>query len=178
MNASAAAATACALVSVAACSPSLGALGGRRAATARSLPLRCLASSVRVATQLPVLGSAAPQLRAPRAPRRHALALEAKLQRLARAERRAAASGPRASQATRRQPVSCFRSTQVRTVRQNRLIAKLASFERSSPPSVLPGGLVSYGRRKFLTGLYRSVEPRHAPISVAPENHYVADRAF
>ena len=133
---------------------------------------------LRVATQLPALGSAAPQLRAPRAPRRHALAPRAKLQRLARAERRAAASGPRASQATRRQPVSCFRSTQVRTVRQNRLIAKLASFERSSPPSVLPGGLVSYGRRKFLTGLYRSVEPRHAPISVAPENHYVADRAF
>ena len=59
-----------------------------------------------------------PQLWAPRAPRRHALALKAKLQRLARAERRAAASGPRASQATRRQPVSCFRSTQVRTVRQ------------------------------------------------------------
>ena len=59
-----------------------------------------------------------PQLWAPRAPRRHALALKAKLQRLARAERRAAASGPRASQATRRQPVSRFRSTQVRTVRQ------------------------------------------------------------
>ena len=59
-----------------------------------------------------------PQLRAPRAPRRHALALKAKLQRLARAERRAAASDARASQATRRQPVSRFRSTQVRTVRQ------------------------------------------------------------
>ena len=73
---------------------------------------------LRVATQLPALGSAAPQLRAPRAPRRHALAPRAMLQRLARAERRAAASGPRASRATRRQPVSRFRSTQVRTVRQ------------------------------------------------------------
>ena len=59
-----------------------------------------------------------PQLWAARAPRRHALALKAKLQRLARAERRAAASDARASQATRRQPVSRFRSTQVRTVRQ------------------------------------------------------------
>ena len=112
------------------------AAGGDRAVC---LPPAAESLVLRVATQLPALGSAAPQLRAPRAPRRHALALKAKLQRLARAERRAATSGPGASQATRRQPVSCFRSTQVRTVRQNRLIAKLASFERSSPPSVLPG---------------------------------------
>ena len=58
-----------------------------------------------------------PQLWAHRAPRRHALALKAKLQRLARGERRAAASDPGASRATRRQPVSRFRSTPVRTVR-------------------------------------------------------------
>ena len=112
------------------------AAGGDRAVC---LPPAAESLVLRVATQLPALGSAAPQLWASRAPRRHALALKAKLQRLARAERRAAASGPRASQATRRQPVSCFRSTQVRTVRQNRLIAKLASFERSSPPSVFTG---------------------------------------
>ena len=91
------------------------AAGGDRAVC---LPPAAESLVLRVATQLPALGSAAPQLRAPRAPRRHALALKAKLQRLARAERRAAASGPRASQATRRQPVSRFRSTQVRTVRQ------------------------------------------------------------
>ena len=91
------------------------AAGGDRAVC---LPPAAESLVLRVATQLPALGSAAPQPWAARAPRRHALALKAKLQRLARAERRAAASGPRASQATRRQPVSRFRSTQVRTVRQ------------------------------------------------------------
>ena len=91
------------------------AAGGDRAVC---LPPAAESLVLRVATQLPALGSAAPQLRAPRAPRRHALAPRAMLQRLARAERRAAASDPGASQATRRQPVSCFRSTQVRTVRQ------------------------------------------------------------
>ena len=91
------------------------AAGGDRAVC---LPPAAESLVLRVATQLPALGSAAPQLRAPRAPRRHALAPRAMLQRLARAERRAAASDPGASQATRRQPVSRFRSTQVRTVRQ------------------------------------------------------------
>ena len=57
------------------------------------LPAAAESLVLRVATQLPALGSAAPQLRAPRAPRRHALALKAKLQRLAGEERRAAASG-------------------------------------------------------------------------------------
>ena len=90
-------------------------VGGDRAVC---LPPAAESLVLRVATQLPALGSAAPELWAPRAPRRHALALKAKLQRLAREERRAAASEARASQATRRQPVSCFRSTQVRTVRQ------------------------------------------------------------
>jgi len=101
------------------------AAGGDRAVC---LPPAAESLVLRVATQLPALGSAAPQLRAPRAPRRHALAPRAMLQRLARAERRAAASDARASQATRRQPVSRFRSTQVRTVRQISKIASWASF--------------------------------------------------
>ena len=121
------------------------AAGGDRAVC---LPPAAESLVLRVATQLPALGSAAPQLRAPRAPRRHALALKAKLQRLARAERRAAASGPGASRATRRQPVSCFRSTQVRTVRQmsqsqtwascpdRACVKTLAIFSR--PPSPIP----------------------------------------
>ena len=100
------------------------AAGGDRAVC---LPPAAESLVLRVATQLPALGSAAPQLRAPRAPRRHALAPRAMLQRLARAERRAATSDPGASQATRRQPVSCFRSTQVRTVRQISKIARLAT---------------------------------------------------
>ena len=100
------------------------AAGGDRAVC---LPPAAESLVLRVATQLPALGSAAPQLWASRAPRRHALALKAKLQRLARAERRAATSDPGASQATRRQPVSCFRSTQVRTVRQLSKIARLAT---------------------------------------------------
>ena len=86
-----------------------------------------------------------PQLWARRAPRRHALALKAKLQRLARVERRAAASGPRASQATRRQPVSRFRSTQVRTVRQMSQSQDLArpktrhkGTRKKSPASPIP----------------------------------------
>ena len=99
------------------------AAGGDRAVC---LPPAAESLVLRVATQLPALGSAAPQLRAPRAPRRHALAPRAKLQRLARAERRAATSDARASQATPRQPVSCFRSTQVRTVRQMSAIASPA----------------------------------------------------
>ena len=126
-------------------SPSLGALGRRGGRSLLSTCLRtglesaaaggdravCLPPAaeslvLRVATQLPELGSAAPQRWAPRAPRRHALALKAKLQRLAGAERRAAASGPRASQATRRQPVSRFSSTQARTVRQMSKIARPA----------------------------------------------------
>ena len=92
------------------------------------LPAAAESLVLRVATQLPALGSAAPQLWAPRAPRRHALAHKAKLQRLARWERRAAASDARASQATRRQPVSRFRSTQARTVWQMSAIASWASF--------------------------------------------------
>ena len=122
------------------------AAGGDRAVC---LPPAAESLVLRVATQLPALGSAAPQLRAPRAPRRHALALKAKLQRLARAERRAAASDPGASQATPRQPVSRFRSTQVRTVRQNRQSQSWASCRASSlrkdtsenfsrPPSPIP----------------------------------------
>ena len=101
------------------------AAGGDRAVC---LPAAAESLVLRVATQLPALGSAAPKLRAPRAPRRHALALKAKLQRLARWERRAAASDARASQATRRQPVSRFRSTQVRTVRQMSSSRSWASF--------------------------------------------------
>ncbi len=116
---SASAATACPL-SVA---RPLAAGGSRAVCRPAAAEFRVL----RVATQLPELGSAAPQLWAPRAPRRHALALQAVLQRLARAERRAATSDPGASQATRRQPVSCFRSTQVRTVRQMSKIADLAT---------------------------------------------------
>ena len=87
-----------------------------------------------------------PQLWATRAPRRHALALKAKLQRLAGAERRAAASGPRASRATRRQPVSCFRSTPVRTVRQ-------MSYNRAWRPKL------KYGVLKNFSDVSRPLHP-------------------
>ena len=127
------------------------AAGGDRAVC---LPPAAESLVLRVATQ-PALGSAAPQLRAPRAPRRHALALKAKLQRLARAERRAAASGPRASQATRRQPVSRFRSTQVRTVRQ-------MSYNRAWRPKAKVRGF-----EKFQTSPARSTRQPHGSEATA-----------
>ena len=127
------------------------AAGGDRAVC---LPPAAESLVLRVATQLPALGSAAPQLRAPRAPRRHALAPRAMLQRLARAERRAAASDARASRATRTQPVSCFRSTQVRTVRQMSKIARLAT--------CFAGRLVSYWT------LANQTSPRATPVNPTP----------